>query len=59
MTHQNTAATSDTLREAISHLEEIDTKELEEVLRGIAAGQRPVKPLVTPPLARRDTHANS
>lgn len=59
MTRQNTAATPDALRKAITHLEKIDTEKLEEILRGIATGQRPVKPLVTPPLARQDAHANS
>ena len=59
MTHQTTAATPDALHKAITHLEKVDTKELEEILRGIVAGQRPVKPLVTPPLSRLGAHANS
>ncbi len=59
MTRVNTAATPDTLRKTITHLEKVDTEELEEILRGIAAGQRPFRPLVTPPLSHRGGHARS
>ncbi len=59
MNKHTTTATAATLRRAITHLEKVTTDELEEILQQFAAGEKPMGPLVTPPLAREGSQSHT